>query len=782
MTTQKSLAFVFASPSETSPKATLAKFAPELTDYEIFFLSDTKKDRILKKDITLDFSILDKFDIVVPVGAESLKHVCKLTNVTKYNGLQVKGKFFPMINPSMAAIKPQTGPLITKALKNIALAQIGQLKIESNEKDYRYITTQEEFDDMYPVLEAAEEIVIDTETTGLNYLTADLICVIFSTKPHQGIYVSIDIVRKNNDKLKSLVKRKTIIFHNSKFDIHMLEEILDWEFVKFEDTMLLHYCLNEAVGTHGLKDLAIEFTDLGDYDTPLTEFKKEFCRANKILLGDFNFGLIPTDILSEYAMKDGDASMQLYRKFKPLVANNPRFDNVYTNILLPGVRALVDLERNGGPIDLVYLKGMQAKYAKKIDKLLLEIKAMPAVKAFEAFYEKDFNPGSVKQLGIILFDKQFLGLPPVKLTDTGSFSTDVEVMEALKDLHEFPAMILQLRKMTKLKNTYIDSIINVIDADGRLRSSFNLQGTTSGRLSSSGNINYQNLPKDKKGLGGTGIKRAFTARPGYVIVQADLKTAEVYVAAVLSNDKFLQEAFRSRLDFHSYVAKQMFKLPCKVEEIVDLYPNERQAAKAITFGIMYQAGAPTIAEQAKCTKEEASTFIKKYFAEAKELEVFIKKCNNQIEAVQHLYSFFGRKRRLLEALSPNRGVKNHAIRSGVNFLIQSVASDINLMVLTELMQWIKETGKDKEMVPFTIVHDAIVAEVKIEDVPEFINKIDELVAKDRGVSIPGCPIVMEYEIGPNWGQQKGVNKRVTVEEIHDILSKIEVTYITDDEE
>lgn len=778
----KSLAFVFSSPTEISPRVTLAKFAPELADYEIFYLSDSKKERILKKDITLDFSTLDKFDIVVPVGADSLKHVCKLTNVTKFNGLQVNSKYFPLINPSMAAIKPQTAPLITKALKNISLAQKGELKVEKNEKDYRYITTQEEFDSIFPILDAATEIVIDTETTGLNYLTADLICVIFSTKPHQGICVSIEVIRNNNEKLKDLVKRKTIIFHNAKFDIHMLEEILNWEFTSFEDTMLLHYCLNEAVGTHGLKDLAIEFTDLGDYDTPLVNFKKEFCRANKILLSDFNFGLIPADILSEYAVRDGDASMQLYHKFKPLVAKNEKFSNVYNNILIPAVRALVDLERNGGPIDLVYLKGMQEKYAKKIDALMLEIKAMPAVKEFERVHQKDFNPGSVKQLGEILFDKQFLGLPPVKLTDTGNFSTDVEVMEALKDMHEFPAMILRLRKMTKLKNTYIDSIISVIDADGRLRSSFNLQGTTSGRLSSSGNINYQNLPKDKKGMGGKGIKRAFTARPGYVIVQADLKTAEVYVAAVLSGDKFLQEAFRSKLDFHSYVAKQMFKLPCAVEEVAKLYPNERQAAKAITFGIMYQAGAPTIAEQAKCTKEEASNFIKKYYAEAKDLEIFIKKCNNQIEAVQHLYSFFGRKRRLLEALSPNRGVKNHAIRSGVNFLVQSVASDINLLILTELMEWIKKNGKSKEMVPFTIVHDAIVAEVKIEAVPEFINKMDEFVQKDRGVSIPGCPIVMEYEIGPNWGQQEGVNKRVTIEEIHDILSKIEVTTISDDDE
>lgn len=760
----KSLAFVFSSPPETQPKATIAKFEPSLTNFDVYYLCDKKKDRILKKDITLDFSLLDKYDIVVPVGADSLKHVCKLTNVTKYNGLQVDGKYFPLINPSMVIIKPQSEPLIKKALRNISLAQKGELKVTKNDKDYRHITTQEQFDEIYQTLEDHLEIVIDTETTGLNYLTAQLICVIFSTRIHQGYCVDIEVIRNNNDKLKDLVKRKKIIFHNAKFDIHMLNEILGWEFPDFEDTMLLHYCLNEAVGTHGLKDLAIEFTDLGDYDTPLNEFKKDFCKKNKILLGDFNFGLIPTDILSEYAMKDGDASMQLYRKFKPLVEGNERLNNVYKNILLPGVKALVKVERNGGPIDIEYLKNLQTEYDAKIVSIMEQIKQYPAVKEFEKLHEKEFNPGSVKQLGEVLFN--ILKLPPVKLTDTGNFSTDVEVLEELENVHEFPKLILQYRKLSKMKSTYIDSILEVIDADGRLRSSFNLQGTTSGRLSSSGNLNYQNLPKDS---GPGTIKAAFRARPGYVIVQGDLKTAEVYIAAVLSQDKFLQKAFVEKMDFHSYIAKQIFKLPCKVEEVAKLYENERQWAKAITFGIMYQAGAPTIAEQAKVSKKEAQDFINKYFAEAKDLYSFIQRCNNQIEAHQFIYSQFGRKRRLMEALSPNRAVKNHAIRSGVNFVVQSLASDVNLLVLCELMDWITETGNEDDIIPFTIVHDAIISEVKIEKVNEYINKVNEFVAKDRGISIPNCPIVMEYKLGPTWGEAIEVTPSVTEFEIRDIL-------------
>lgn len=765
--TEKTLAFVLPSPSNTPFSTVVRKYIPEVTSYEVLYLSSTKKDKILKKDITLDLTTLSNFDIVVPVGADSLKHICKLTNITKYNGLQVEGKYFPLINPSMLIAKPQAEPLIVKALKNIESAQKGTFSVVKNEKDYRYITTQEKFMDIYAILEAAPYIVVDTETTGLNYLTDDLLCVIFSTSIHQGFCVDINIIRNNNDLLKQLVKRKKIVFHNAKFDIHMLSTILGWEFDDIEDTMLLHYLLNESLGTHGLKDLAIQYTDLGDYDTPLVNFKKEFCRANKILLEDFNFGLIPIDILSEYAMKDGDASIQLYQKFKPLVESNPQLKNVYDTLLIPGIKALVPLERNGGPIDISLLKELQTKYEQDIDQTMLEIKQFPAVKEFEKIQGKDFNPGSVKQLGEILFN--YLGLPPVKLTDTGNFSTDVEVLETLQDQHPVPNLILKLRKLSKLKNTYIDSILESLDSDGRLRSSFNLQGTTSGRLSSSGNINYQNLPRTE---GKGSIKSLFKAREGYAIVQGDLKTAEVYIAAVLSNDKFLQSAFKSKLDFHSYVAKQIFKLPCAVEEVKKQYEGLRTAAKAITFGIMFQAGASRIAEEAKCSKSEAQSFINKYFEEAKDLKNFIEECNRQIETRQFIYSKFGRKRRLMEALSPNRAVRNHAIRSGANFVIQSPASDVNLLVLIELMNWIKDNSQQEDIIPFTIVHDAIVAEVKIEKVPEYIRKMVDLVEIDRGLSIPGCPIGIEFKVGPNWGEAKEVSRLVSEKEVRLIIDTV----------
>lgn len=765
----KSLAFVFSCPTETPAKGLITKLMPELTDFEVFYLSNVKKDRILKKDITLNFVDLEKYDIVVPVGAESLKHICKLTNITKYNGLQVDNKYFPIMNPNIINIKPQNEPVIKKALKNVVLAQKGEFKIEKNDKDYRFINSKEAFLPVLELLKQSNDIVVDTETSSLNPLNGVLLCVIFSTKPHQGICVSIDIIEAFNEELKPIIKEKNIIFHNAKFDIKWLQIHLGWDFNKIEDTMLLHYSLNEAVGTHDLKGLAATFTDLGDYETPLNNFRKEYCRKNKILLEDFSYSLIPVDILSEYAIKDGDASMQLYHKFKPLVVQNNKLNSVYNNILIPAVKALVKMELNGGPIDKDFLLKLNEKYDAEIETLLLEIKQYPAVKQFEQDNEKEFNPGSVKQLGEVLFT--YLKLPPIKLTDTGNFSTDVEVLNALD--HPFPLKILELRKVKKLKSTYVDAILAAVDKDSRLRSNFNLQGTTSGRLSSSSPMNYQNLPRKTKGEEKTSIKNAFKARPGYVIVQGDLKTAEVYVAAVLSNDKFLQQAFIDKVDFHSYIAKQIFNIEAPIEDIPTKYELERQHAKAITFGIMYQAGAQTISETAKVSKHTAQEFINKYFNEARDLKRFISKCNDQIEQYHFIYSHFGRKRRLMEATSSSRGIKQHAIRSGVNFMVQSPSSDINLLAFIEVSQWIEDNKLEEFIIPFALVHDNIVAEVRIDYVNAFINRLNQSVELDRGLSIPNCPISMDYEVGPTWSLLKKVKLDVTEEEIKKILIDFE---------
>ena len=742
--------FVFASGVEKDPTKVINKYLKD-TDYDVKFLHSGKKEKILKKDIDLDFEELNTYKIVGLIGAEPLKYIAGMTGIQKYNGMFIEKKYLPIMNPNIAVFKPQLEDDIVRAFNQVPKLLSGEDLGKQAEKDYCFVETEDQFQNYREQFEDAKKIVVDIETTSVSPHTGTILGIALSTRPHQGIYVSVDIVNKHKQWFHNLFMDKLCIFHNSKFDTNYMETEMGFEFPNYEDTMLLHYCLEEAVGTHGLKPLALRFTDLGDYERELDEYKKSWARKNKVKLADFNYGMLPSDILAPYACKDADATFQLYGKFKPLVEKSEDFNRLYENILLPATHAMKTLEKNGGPINIEQVNWLAEQYQIDMEECLEEINTHEAVQRFERVYEKTFNPNSTAQLRDLFFS--ILKLKPTKKTDTGAWSVDKEVLTNLN--HPLSEAILELREKTKMAGTYISNIKNGVDKDGRLRSGFNIHGTTSGRLSSSGNLNYQNIPRDNKD-----IKKLFKARPGYKIIQCDLGTAEVYYAAMLSGDKFLQKAFIDKLDFHSYVAKQMFNLPEEVNQVKKLHPNERQYAKAITFGIMYQAGPAKIAETVnkdakageEITSAQSKQFIQKYFNEARSLKRFIDGSNQQIENHAYIYSFFGRKRRLPEAKSPNRGVAQHAIRSGVNFLVQSVASDINVLGVIDLVKWIEDNDYGDVIKPFTVVHDSIVSEVREDLVDTYIENAKRCIQTDRGLSIPNCPIKVDFEVGPSWGE------------------------------
>ena len=742
--------FVFASATEKDPQKMINKYLKNV-DYDVKFLHSGKKEKILKKDIDLDLEELKDYKILSLVGADPLKYVAGMTGIQKYNGVFIEKKYLPIMNPNMVVFKPQLEDEIVKAFNQIPKLLSGEGIGEQAEKDYCFIETEEQFSQYKEQLFDAKTLVVDIETTSVSPHTGTILGIAISTRPHQGLYVSIDVVEKHKQWFHELFKTRKCIFHNSKFDTNYMETELGFDFPDYEDTMLLHYCLEEAVGTHGLKPLALRFTDLGDYERELDDYKKSWARKNKVKLENFNYGMLPSDILAPYACKDADATFQLYGKFKPLVDKSEEFTGLYENILKPATHAMKRLEKNGGPINIEQVNWLSEQYKIDVEECLEEISQHEAVQRFERVFEKSFNPNSTAQLRELFFN--ILKLKPTKKTDTGAYSVDKEVLTNLG--HPLSEAILELREKSKMAGTYINNIRKGVDKDGRLRSGFNIHGTTSGRLSSSGNLNYQNIPRDNKD-----IKKLFKARPGYKIIQCDLGTAEVYYAAMLSGDQFLQKAFIDKLDFHSYVAKQMFNLPVEVNEVKKQYAAQRQYAKAITFGIMYQAGPAKIAETVnkdakageEITSNQSKQFIQKYFNEAKALKRFIDSSNKQIETSAYIYSFFGRKRRLPEAKSPNRGVAQHAIRSGVNFLVQSVASDINVMGVIDLVKWIEDNDYLEDIKPFTVVHDSIVSEVREDLVDEYIKNAKECIQRDRGLSIPNCPIKVDFEVGPSWGE------------------------------
>lgn len=739
---EKKFLLVVNSPLKENVLAAVKPYSDGIP-FDIAYLSSQPKEKILKKDIDLDFSTFDNYDVVCPVGAEALKQVCGVSGIVKYNGIIVNDKFLPIIDPNMVFIKPQYADELTKAfskLKNI----VNGIEVISHEKYYEHFTDVDSFRPYLTKLQNASVIAIDTETSALSPRKGSIIGFVFSTQPHEGVYVDPDIIEYFTDELEEVFRTTKCVFHNAKFDMAFIKRDFGFEFPDFEDTLLLHYCLDESIGSHGLKQLAIKFTDLGDYDRELEEYKKTWCRQNKIKMADFNYGMIPNDILSSYGCKDGDATIQLFHKFMPIVAKNDKFTYLYNVILKPATLAITHLEDVGGPISEEILTELIEDYKIDIEETINELAFHPAIQEFESKTGKTFNPNSVFHLREVLFE--ILKLKSNKKTDTGAASTDAEVLQSLG--HPITEAVLDLRKKVKLSQTYLKNISDGLDSDKRLRSSFNVTGTTSGRLSSSGVLNYQNLPRDKD----SGIKKIFKAAPGYSIVQADLGTAEVYVAAALSGDKFLQQAFINKLDFHSYVAKNMFKLDCDVNQVKDLYPDLRQYSKAITFGILYGAGPSKIAETANISMDEAKQFIAKYFKEAKTLKSWIDSSLNFIEDNSFIYSAFGRKRRLPEVSSPNKGVAKHASRSGLNFLIQSVASDINLLGLVDTVNWVKNENLTKEVKVFATVHDSVIAEVHNDYIDLYAKNLKACLQKDRGVYIKNCPIVVDVEVGPSWGE------------------------------
>jgi len=533
------------------------------------------------------------------------------------------------------------------------------------------------------------------------------------------------------------------VFHNAKFDIAFFEYHFNFKFPQFEDTMLLHYLIDENPGTHGLKQLAMKYTIYGDYEKPMYDWIDRYRKEHGILKSEFNWGFIPFDIMKLYAGMDAACTFLLYEKFKK-IKQNKRLAKVYDNILIPGCRFLTDVQDNGVPFDIPRLVRSQALMQDQIDEAVVELYKHPAISKFEKINGKDFNPNSTVQLRSLLFD--FIGLTPTgKKTGTGANSTDAEVLAELAEQSDVPELILAIRQKSKIKNTYLDKIIPQLDKDSRLRTGFNLHSTTSGRLSSSGKLNMQQLPRDNPI-----VKGCIKAAPGHKIVAMDLTTAEVYVAAVLAEDKALIEVFRAGGNFHSQIAKKVFNLSCDASEVAELYGMQRQAAKAVTFGIMYGAGANKISEQVTkdsgkpFSKNDAQEVIDDYFNEFFKLKEWIEDNKKFIKQNGFIYSYFGRKRRLPNVASTDKGIQSHSIRSGLNFLVQSAASDINLLGAIDMGSWIKANSKKARI--FALVHDSILAEVPNDEIDEYMEQLTKFVQLDRGVSIPGVPVGCDFEI------------------------------------
>ena len=742
----------------------LIETKPSSTNFDKYFefefdrfalCSDSSVKKVLKKDVDLEIDT-DDYEWVILVGAEAFKQYTRKTSVTEYNGKIIDEKFLALMNPAIIKFKPEAKKAFEEAVESIGGYVSGELKIEKLSEDKCYGIQDKEtiMDFLQRAVDAPlPYIALDSETSALYCRDGYMLGFSMSYEPDHGIYCDADVIDEDVEaKMQELFNKKTVVFHNAKFDLQWFIYHFNFNFPKFEDTMLMHYMFDENPGTHGLKTLAMKHTPFGDYEKPLEDWSAEYRRKHGILKEAFSYDLIPFDVMKDYAAMDAVVTFALYQKMRPAIEKNKRLLWVYENILLEGCDFLRQVENNGVPFNRERLEFAQGVMQEDIEKAVAELYEFPEVRQFEKARGDSFNPNSTVQLRSLLFD--YINLTPTgKKTGTGAHSTDAEVLGQLAEEHPVPKHILEIRQKNKIKTTYLDKIIPNLDRDSRLRTGFNLHGTTSGRLSSSGKLNMQQLPRDNPT-----VKGCIKAREGHKIVSMDLTTAEVYVAAVLAKDVGLQDVFKSGGNFHSSIAKQVFNLPCDVDQVDELYGAKRQQAKAVTFGIMYGAGPAKISWQvtkdsgSEFSMHDASRVISEYFQSFPNLKKWLDECGQFIKTNAFIYSEFGRKRRLPNAKSKDKGIASHEVRSGINFLVQSVASDINLLGAIDMQHYINRNGMNSKI--FGLVHDSILAEVPEDEMEVYCNNLRSFVQKDRGVSIPNCPVGCDFEIGDDYSFDK----------------------------
>jgi len=739
------------------PKIALIDKAPNSTDYrkyfefefEVFHMSEVPISKLLKKDVTLEIN-QDNYDFIILVGSEAAKEYAKVGSVTNYAGQLVKEKYLIISNPAVLSFKPEGKAAFEQAISRINnIVKTGAPKVVQG--DFKGITdTAEAIEFLTEVLNNADGVVAwDTEDTALYPRDGYVIGVSLSYKLLHGRYINADCIDETcTELLQKIADKYTVVMHNLKFDYKMLAYHLGLKFnrANMHDTMLMHYVLDEN-NPHGLKDLAMKYTSYGDYDHELEVFKKEYCKKHGILEEEFTYDLIPFDILSIYASKDTGVTIELYFKFKAALDKHPQLSKVYKDILLRGTMFLMDVEEVGIPISKDRMMMAHNYLEKKVELAKERLYDFDELHQFEKLTGKIFNPNSPLQLQKLLFD--FLNLESNgKRTATNAMSTDAEVLEFLADQHPLPKSILDIRKLSKIQNTYVDKILPQLDRDNRIRTNFNMVFTTSGRLSSSGKFNAQQIPRDDPI-----IKGCIRAPDGYKIVSQDLQTGEMYYAAVQSGDHALQQVFIEGGDFHSGIAKIVFNLKPVVEEIKKLYPIERQSSKAVSFGVLYGSGPKKVADSVNksggnMTLSDAKEVISQYFSRFHKLKKWLDSRKAFIEQNGFTYSFFGRKRRVPNVFSTDKGIAAHEVRSAINFEIQSLCSDVNLLGAIDTAEEVKAVGLDAKI--FMLVHDSIVALVKDECVEEYCKILKRNTQKDRGCSIPGAPIGVDQEIGQDY--------------------------------
>lgn len=615
----------------------------------------------------------------------------------------------------------------TQSLVDVQQAQptSGVKTIATEKPSYHLVSLPEERKALLTKLLKEKSVCFDTETTNINALHADLVGMSFSFKEREAYYVAVPKDRQEAqaivDEFKPFFESKTIekIAHNMKYDIQVLHRYS----VQFDgplfDTMIAHYLI-QPESKQGMDFLA-------EYYLNYTPISIEALIGKKGK-GQGNMGDLAPEAISDYACEDADITFQLKQLFGPQIEKD-HLKKLFSEMEMPLISVLAAMEEEGIAIDIPHLEAYSKQLASETEALEKRIKELAGM---------DFNVDSPKQLGDVLFEHMKISAK-AKKTKTGQYATSEDILQQHKNDHEIIPCILDYRQMKKLKSTYVDPLPTMKDpVDNRVHTSYMQTVTATGRLSSN-NPNLQNIPIRSER--GKEIRRAFIARSeDFQLMSADYSQIELRIIAALANDTNMIQAFKDKVDIHRATAAKVFHV-----ELDDVTKDQRSAAKAVNFGIIYGQSAFGLSQNLGISRTEAKQIIDSYFAQYSTIKSYMDKAVKGARENGYVETIMQRRRYLPDINSANAVVRGFAERNAVNAPIQGSAADVVKLAMVAVDKAMKNAKVQSKMI--LQVHDELVFDVH-KDEQDIMKKLVKE-AMENAVQLV-VPMEVEMELAHNW--------------------------------
>ncbi len=597
---------------------------------------------------------------------------------------------------------------------------------------YETILSTAQLDQWLTKLESAALISIDTETTSLDYMQAEIVGVSFAVSENHAAYVPLQHdytgapkqlpLANTLERLKPILESKDIkkVGQNLKYDLEVFANY-DITLRGIEhDTMLASYVVNSTASRHDMDTLALNYLNI-----ETTHYEDVAGKGAK----QIPFNQISIEVATPYAAEDADIVLKLHRVLSSELEKHTELKQVYNNIEIPLLTVLARIERNGVVIDSEMLMQQAHDLTRRMQEIEIEAHNLAG---------ETFNIGSPKQIQTILYEK--MDLPILAKTPKGQPSTAESVLQELAEDYKLPQLILDYRSMSKLCSTYTDKLPKMVNPKtGRVHTSYHQAVAATGRLSSS-NPNLQNIPI--RTPEGRKIRQAFIAPTGYTMVAADYSQIELRIMAHLSGDKGLLEAFDKGQDIHKTTAAEVFSVP------IDKVDNDqRRAAKAINFGLIYGMSAFGLAKQLGVNRTEAQQYVELYFSRYPEVKIFMDNTREKAKEDGFVETVYQRRLYLPEINARNAARRQYAERTAINAPMQGTAADIIKLAMINIDGWLQQSAIDAIMI--MQVHDELVFEVANKELESFINEINERMSKNDRLSVA---LEVDIGYGNNWDE------------------------------